>query len=194
MGIFRAKHSHWREMKMAPLLWGPQPRPYLVTRALKWNKSAIKKQALPIETLLMRQPERVVPARCDNGAPRSPFNCIFSQVFFVPSDRQVGPGVLDPSQATAGREPENKTMHFYITVLFFFFFSVLLHKQESSLIATVTSLRHRCRWVVGGRAPSMLHRFLSHYLGLVMDHGSNWTSFGWCITGVQHPHAPTPTP
>lgn len=84
MGIFRAKHSHWRKMKMAPLLWGPQPRPYLVTRVLKWNKSAIKKQALPIETLLMQQPERVVPARCDNGAPWSPFNCIFSQVFFCP--------------------------------------------------------------------------------------------------------------
>lgn len=37
--------------------------PYLMTRVLKWNKSAIKKRALAIENLLMREAVRGGPKR-----------------------------------------------------------------------------------------------------------------------------------
>lgn len=56
------KHYRCRKREKIPLLlWDPQSRPYLLTRALKWNKSAIKKRALAIETLLMQQAERGSP-------------------------------------------------------------------------------------------------------------------------------------
>lgn len=47
--------------------WPPIMRaivePYLMTRVLKWNKSAIKKRALAIENLLMREAVRGGPKR-----------------------------------------------------------------------------------------------------------------------------------
>lgn len=101
-----------------PPLWGPQSRPYLMTRVLKWNKSAIKKGVLAIETLLMQQPGRGNPGVTWQY---SPFNCIFGQVF-VPLDWQVDAECAWPHFASSC---EWENIPIYLSIMLFQCYTIM---------------------------------------------------------------------
>lgn len=61
----------------APPIIRPSDEVLFLTRVLKWNKSAIRKRALAIETLLMQQAEKSRPGVMRQwSATVPPFNCI----------------------------------------------------------------------------------------------------------------------
>lgn len=55
--------------------------------------------------------------------------------------------------------------------------------EQPLIVMVTTSVTHQnhCPWVVGSQAPSMLHRFPSHYLPVRPD-------TGWWITAPTGPH------
>lgn len=148
--------------------------PYLMTRVLKWNKSAIKKRAPAIENLLMRGAVRGGPKRdgtMEHGG--APLTAFLARVFVshtgwgwqvLARDGHIPPNV-DTHEKLHGHVCSLLNTWQYVNPrdLFLPFSS---HKQPIMAMVTssVTHQRH-CPRVVGDQAPSMLHRFHSHYFG-----------------------------
>lgn len=155
--------------------WPPIMRaivePYLMTRVLKWNKSAIKKRALAIENLLMREAVRGGPKRDETmehgGAPLIAFWPRFLFLTLGEDDRCWQEMATYSQTWTHTKNYTDTSANTWQYVqprdLFLPFWS---HKQPIMAMVTssVTHQRH-CPRVVGDQVPSMLHRFHSHYLG-----------------------------